>query len=192
MPYDLSPEWLKRIAGDAAEAKRMVKAWHVHQSQFAYFIQFCYDTTRKKIKALQDHTSLISALCDARLTIDTTDLWTVVDNLFRKELVYKDYRSDNNREANYDNYCKHLIEIHESADSAMMFTFRLIERIARLIDLKAPVWATLPPIHHVPPIIAEKGDGTAPLQLFHRDEKLRDKLEAHLAVLKRRRDRELA
>ena len=91
-PYDLSPEWLERIAADSDEAKRMVKAWHTHQSHLAYFIQFRDDPTRQKIKALHSHTDCISALCDGRLGIDMGDLWDMFNNLNKKEHVYLNYR----------------------------------------------------------------------------------------------------
>jgi hypothetical protein len=183
--FDLSPEWLRRIAVDPAEAKRMVRSWSTHQSQFAYFIQFRDDPTRQKIRALHDHTALVSALCDARLGIDTGALWAVFDKLLRKVVVYSEYRADSDREAKYVNYANKVIEIHESGESSLMSALRLIERIERQIDLKAPVWATLPPIHHASPIVAEGGKVRLFYSYSHRDEKLRDKLEAHLAVLKR-------
>jgi len=129
--YDLSQEWLERIAANPAEAKRMVKAWMPHQSQFAYFIQFRDDPTRQKIKALHNHTALLSALCDARLGIDTGDLWDMFNYLTRKEHVYSSYRADSDREAKYGNYANHLIQIHESGESSSMSAMRLIERRGR-------------------------------------------------------------
>ena len=183
--YDVSPEWLERIATDPAEAKRMVKAWINHHSQFAYFIQFRDDPTRQKITAIHNHTALLSALCDARLGIDTNDLWGVFNNLISKDRVYSSYRADPSRVAKYMHYANHLIRIHESGESTAMAVMRLIERIVRQIDLKARVWASLPPLHYVS--AARNGGGT--MRLFysysHKDERLRDKLESHLAVLRR-------
>jgi TIR domain len=68
-----------------------------------------------------------------------------------------------------------------------MTAIRLIERIERQVDMKAPVWATLPPLHHVSPGKSRRKGGAVRLfySYSHRDERLRDKLEAHLAVLKR-------
>ena len=102
--YDVSPEWLERIAVDPAEATRMVKAWNNHQSLFAYFIQFRDDSTRQRIKAFHSHTALLSALCDARLGIDTGELWELFDNMCRKEHVYSSYRADPDRQSKYAKY----------------------------------------------------------------------------------------
>ena len=184
-PYDLSPEWLQRIAADPAEAKRMVNAWHTHQSQFAYFIQFRDDPTRQKIKALHNHTALISALCDGRLGIDTGDLWDTFNNLTKKEHVYLNYRADPDRESKYGNYANNLVQIHESGESSFLCAMRLIERIERQIDWKAPAWATLPPLLHASLAKAEGRKVRLFYSYSHKDKRLRDKLESHLAVLQR-------
>lgn len=183
---DFSPESMRRIATDPAEAKRLVKAWNTHQSNFAYFIQFCDDPSRKKVEALHDHTALVSALCDARLGIDTTDLWAVFDHLLRKEHIYSLYRADNDRDAKYVNYANFLIQIHESCELTIMSTMRLLDRIVTQIDLKARMWAKLPPIHRDSPVNVEGKKIRLFYSYSHRDETLRNKLEAHLAVLKRK------
>jgi hypothetical protein len=183
--YDLSPEWLARIATDPAEASQMVRKWGKHQSELLFFVQFRDDPTRQKLKALHDHTALISALCDARLAIDTADLWIIFDNLLLLDIIYMTYRADEDREAKYDAYANKVITTHDSVDTTRMTAVRLLDRIARQIDLKTPVWATLPPIRHASRVMPEGGKVRLFYSYSHRDERLRDKLETHLAVLKR-------
>jgi TIR domain len=184
-PYRMTPEWLNRIGREPETAKEVVSGWTKHTTNYRYYMQFKDDERAEKGKLLHDHTALISALCDARLNMDTAGLWEAFDSIVRFGMVHSEYRADARREEKYGQYAEKLKSVHEGSRLNSHADARLLSRILRQIDLKAAVWATLPPIHHAttPQVVGRK------VRLFysysHRDELLRNKLEDHLAVLKR-------
>ena len=140
------------------------------------------DPDRSKVRSLHDHTEVISTLCDARLGIDTTELWTAFDRALHFEMVHWEYREDPNREGKYQEYAKKLEDAWERLAPHTMSTGRLIDRIVKQIELKRSAWPKLPPIVQSPvdeyPVAS---DGSRKLRVFysysHRDETLRDQLE---------------
>jgi hypothetical protein len=161
-PYRYTPEWLIRIGADAALAKQIVQTWQGHLGKYLYFVQFRDDPSRDKVTALHDHTALISALCDARLGIDTSELFEAFDIGQIFERIHSEYRKDANREENYQRYADRLEKMHNTQPSILFLGIRLIERIARQIESKAAIWATLPPLLH--PAAATAGDAVIELK----------------------------
>ena len=184
-PYGLTPEWLSRIGHQAESAKEMVRLWKNHQGRYHYYIQFRDDVSGLKGKALHGHTALLSALCDSRFTIDTSGLWSSFDAALHLGMVYSEYRADALRDERYERYAERVALVYERSRLASLADGRLLGRIAQQIELKAAIWTTLPPIRHV---ARAKVEGRK-IRLFycysHRDERLRNRLESHLAVLKR-------
>lgn len=186
--YDLSSEWLGKVAKDSAVASQMVQDWLRHAASFQYFVQIKDDKDRMRISSLNSHTELVSALCDARLGIDTAPLWAKFDNLHPFELIHSEYRADNDRDVKYAEYAQRLAAAYERLSSKEFETIRLIQRIVRQIELKKGQWATMPllssPLSPITDAAAPK-----PIKLFysysHKDEGLRDQLETHLASLQR-------
>ncbi len=188
--YTVDPGNLADIADDPEIAIRYVKQWDNHLSKFLYHSQFVDDPRRTKIRALHDHTQTISTLCDARLGVDTSELWAAFDGALHFEMVHSTYRQDANRQERYDDYAKQVHEAWTRTAPHMFGTHRLIERIVRQIELKRSQWPRLASI-----VLSSKDDypvesgGADKLKVFysysHKDEHLRDQLESHLSLLKR-------
>lgn len=183
--YGLTSEWIERVSEDVEAAKRMVSAWKTHQMRYLYYVQFKDDDGGEKAKSLHAHTSLVSAVCDNRLNIDTTGLWETFDVSVRYGMVHSDYRADNDREGKYQQYASRLKAVYEGSRAASLSDNRLLERILSQIDLKAAIWRTLPPLRHAETPTVERKMLRIFYSYSHKDEQLRNKLESHLAVLKR-------
>lgn len=185
----------EQISNDPDAAIKAVKAWRDHLFKFIRFVQFKDDPSRKLIRALSDHTELVTTLCDARLAIDPTEIWQSFDTLMGFEAVHSDYRADEKRSSHYAQYAAKLEKAYDLHSAHSHQTSRLIDRIVKQIELKAPQWAGLPPIvtpsatttttTTTPPPDVPKG----PFKLFysysHNDEEMRVELEKHLSLLQR-------
>ena len=185
LPYGTSLELLESIGRDSSATLKMVKQWPHHLAQFMYFVQLRDDSDRSRIKALHGHTELISVLCDGRLHIDTAALWHTFDQIHGVELVHSEYRHDPKREEVYENYAERLDAACKRFHERHFEAVRLIQRISKLVELKAGEWARLPPLQAPVNDVKSAANG---IQLFcsysHKDEMMRDALSAHLALLK--------
>ncbi len=184
----------EQIGNDPEAAIKAVKTWRDHLFKFIRYVQFKDDPSRKLIRALSDHTELVTTLCDARLSIDPTEIWQSFDSLMGFEAVHSDYRADENRTSHYAQYASKLEKAYKLHSEHSHPTSRLIERIVKQIELKASQWSSLPPIvapsattttaTTLPPEVP-----TGPLKLFysysHNDEEMRIELEKHLTLLQR-------
>lgn len=185
--YSLSSDWLGRVSKDHAIAAQMVTDWTGHFQRYVYFVQFKDDIERSRIAALHAHTELVSALCDARLGIDTAPLWAQFDQIHPFELIHSEYRADADRASRYDEYAQRLAAVYERSSERTFEAIHLVQRIVRQIELKKNQWATMPPLESS---ALTSGSGLSnAVSLFysysHKDEGLRDQLETHLAALKR-------
>jgi hypothetical protein len=173
-----------KVSEDASVAKFMVRDWQTHFMDFVYYVQFRDDFSRKLIKALSEHTQLVSDLCDARLKIDTASLWDAFDSIHGFESVHGKYRADAERESNYGTYSDQLEKAYARLGGLIGPCQRLIQRMERQIERDASLWKELP---SVKPISKEVSVG--PLRLFycysHADELLRTELQKYLSVLRR-------
>ncbi len=176
------------ISSDPEAAIKAVKAWRDHLFKFIRFVQFKDDPSRKLIRALSDHTELVTTLCDARLAIDPTEIWQSFDSLMGFEAVHSDYRADENRDNHYAQYAAKLEKAYNFHSDHAFPTSRLIERIVKQIELKASQWKSLPPIV-TPSATTPPKLPSGPFKLFYsysqNDEEMRIELEKHLSLLQR-------
>ncbi len=183
--YSASSEYLQKIGSDAALAAMAVKDWPDHLAKYLYFIQLRDDSDHLRIKALHDHTELISVLCDGRLQIDTGALWYTFDQLHGVELVHSEYRQDPKRDETYGEYSERLDAAMKRLGERQMEALRLVQRIGKQLELKAADWRRMSAFSQ-PKQPQHSIDG---IKLFcsysHKDEMLRDELGAHLSLLKR-------
>jgi hypothetical protein len=182
--YEIT-DWIGRVSSDAEAAVSLVKEWSRHVEKYQYFVQVEDDDGAARFKALRNHTLLVSIICDARLGIDTAQMTRVLNLGLQYGMVFTEYRKDAKRGERYDTYAKRFADIFKDLGVMTVNVWHLVDRIRTQIELKASICAKLPPIRHVagPTIDGRK------IRLFysysHKDESLRNKLENHLAVLKR-------
>jgi hypothetical protein len=183
--YEPTAELLNRLGREPDAAMAVIKRWHRHRVDFMYFVQFKNDTTRERIRALQNHTDVLTILCDTRLKLDPTPLWTVFDGLFSFANVHSEYREDPDRDARWNHYANRLKQVHDRMNAEPHAGMRLTQRMIKQIQLQATRWAALPPIHSLPVTHVD----SSKLELFysysHKDDVLRDQLQTHLSNLKR-------
>ncbi len=186
--YNLDANWPLRVGRDPEEARKLVRSWTDHKNKFEYFVQFGSDVDRQKIHFLHEHTAAVSELCDSRLGVDTGELWAAFDTALRFEMHHAEYWDDPKREEHYHQHARKLTDRFEGSTGFSMASHRVIPRILRQIDGKASVWGSLSPIRHHPTNASEI-ESEKMINLFysysHKDEKLRDQLESHLALLRR-------
>jgi hypothetical protein len=183
--YSASPDWLQQIGQDAAEAIKMVTAWPIHLASLLYFVQLKDDADHRRIKALHDHTQLITSVSDARIHVETSSLGHTFDQIHGFQRVHSEYRRDSRRVEKYVDYASQLDAAWKRLLERRMEAVRAAQRIANQIEFKASGWARMTPILLPPAQNVPLGQ----LRLFcsysHKDETLRSELEAHLAGLKR-------
>jgi hypothetical protein len=187
-----------QISGNADAAIKAVKEWRDHISKFVYFVQFKDDESRKLIRALYDHSELVTTLCDTRLNIDPTEIWSTFDSLTGFEGIHSDYRADPHREKKYMEYASRLADAHDRYSVHIRPAWRLVDRIIKQIELKSTDWKDLPWIIYGDRknlsslgAINKNFSDNVPLKLFysysHSDDELRLELEKHLTMLQRNR-----
>lgn len=166
----------------------MVAAWPAHLGRFMYASQLQCDRDHRRAHALNGHTELISILCDSRIGIDPTPLWSVFDHAMKLDFVQQDYRDDDCRGQKYEQYAVKLNTIWNARAEEHLQATRLIHRIVKQIELKQHDWVKMPPIGSTR-AIASAGDATRHVEVFysysHKDEELRNLLQTHLSMLRR-------
>jgi hypothetical protein len=186
--YSIDDKMLAAVSEDYKLAAKMVRDWSTHLSSIHYFIQFCDDLDGIKTVSFHSHTQLVSALCDARLRIDTTTLWDVFYDYVNTKSIHSDYREDADGERKYDEYAARLQKESLRGSDRFRRAIQLIQRIVVQIELKAGAWSNLPPLQ-VPVATVAGSTGRERIRLFysysHEDEALRDALATHLSLLKR-------
>ena len=130
----------------------------------------------------------MSALCDARLGIDTTVLWDVFHEYVNIKFIHSDYREDADGDKKYEEYAARLKKVWLRCPDKDRQAIQLIQRIVVQIELKAGVWSSLAPLQ-VPDATVAGSTRKERIRLFysysHKDEALRDALATHLSLLKR-------
>ena len=188
--YAVDAKWLATVSNDYKLAVKMVRDWQTHLSNIQYFIQFRDDVDQLKTISFHSHTKLVSAICDARLGIDTSVLWTVFHGYVHIKSIHSDYREDTDRSNKYDAYSERLKEAWRGHSDSDRQALQLIQRIVLQIELKADSWSHMPVLQMpgTPVINTPKTDA---IRLFycysHKDEGLREQLQSHLSLLKRQR-----
>ncbi|MCA9120431.1 MAG: toll/interleukin-1 receptor domain-containing protein [Planctomycetales bacterium] len=178
---------MKRLEDDVSEAIRYVERWISHVGELHYFFQFKDDPSGDMVCNLQRHTEIISALCDSKLGIDTTPMWTVVrETVFLKEIQAR-YRREVDPDKVWGQYARELGDVLNRMSDARETARILSQRIVNLLKLRAFEDSDATAV--VVPWL-ESGDTlSSGFVLFysysHCDECLRDELERHLSSLKR-------
>jgi hypothetical protein len=121
------------VAMNPAKGFEIATQWLKHASSFAYYIQFEFDQSRRKPTQLDLHTTLLSVVSDALLSIDSAALWKVFDSLLRIESLFQEYRLDDNRTSRYSDYRTRLSQVQEQWGEAWLESHRVIERIKRAL-----------------------------------------------------------
>jgi len=184
-PFRCDPDSLALASRDWEFSMSAVKAWQKYAQGYLYFVQFRHDTTRVLTRSLNDHVELLSLICDLRLQLDPTPFGRTFRTLMSFGITQGEYRKDPEREQKYDEYAQTLDRIHDELCDHRDNADQLVARMLRLMTAKRLQWASLEPLDRR----TSATDKPDQLRLFcsysHKDELLRDQLEAHLSLLRR-------
>lgn len=186
--YSIEKKTLAAIGQDNKLAAKIVQDWQTHLSNIQYFIQFRDDVDQARTISFHSHTELVSALCDARLGIDTSLLWDVFHEYVNAKFIHTDYREDEDAESKYTDYAVRLKKIWKRIPDKGYQARQLIQRILVQIELKANIWSNLSPLQApstIPAVVTTKGRIRLFYSYSHEDERLRDTLATHLSLLKK-------
>lgn len=179
--FEATIDQLQSMGRHSDVAKFIISQWPSHCGNFEYYMQFKDDNDRNLIKAVYDHTELLSILCDLRLKIDPGPLWQQFESTRLSANIHEEYRADPHRDKKWTQYADQLKKSHERVDT--LSAWRLIQRMEKQVELLANTWQKMEPL------VSVQQKQHTPLSLFysysHCDETLRDQLQAHLSLLKR-------
>lgn len=187
--YRVDSETLKRLNTDPKFAITVVDSLNSHLSKYLYYVQFKDDSSGKLIRCLHDHIELVSALCDARFTIDPTELWQTFDGVFGFQSIHSDYRAEESKVGQiWEKYANRLREYYEEEFSKHLMNSRhLFSRIIKQIQLKSDSWSQLTPFILQGKTKVVPSEVSVFYSYSHKDEELRVQLQNHLSILRRKK-----
>lgn len=184
---------LSAMMADWNKALAIVSSWNEHLFKYSYFIQFLDDSSRDKVRSLNQHTALASTLIDNRLGLDSAPLWRSFDTINVAATIHSQYREDKEGVFKYRIYKERLDSVMDRYSPIQRDCMRLVQRAQTAIRLKADKWATLPSllipeVPVAPAASSTKPERAEPIKVFysysHADEKLLNKLQEHLSSLR--------
>lgn len=179
---------LQKLNADYRYAIQVVDSLNSHLSKYLYFVQFKDDASGTLIRCLHDHIELVSALCDARFTIDPTELWQTFDGVFGFQSIHSDYRAEESKTGQiWEKYANRLREYYEDNFSKHLMNSRhLISRIIKQIQLKSDSWSQFTPFKLQGKTKTVPSEVSVFYSYSHKDEELRIQLQNHLSILRRK------
>jgi len=110
--YELTARVMADIDADNAKALKYVSKWIPHASSLHYWFQFKDDPNGSDMMVnFHRHTEIVSAICDSKLGMDTTPLWTVVRETVMYKEIHARYRAEEDHDAVWEQYAQELIEV---------------------------------------------------------------------------------
>lgn len=191
-PYEATEEWLSKLHNSADVTITTVREWREHFSAYLYYVQFKEDVEHEHTRRLNDHTELVSALCDSRLAIDTAEMWKAFEAAHHFQSIHSEYRQDTDRQNKFGEYSERLAKAWKHLGPSSRATRRLIERIVRSIQLQSSSWSQFSNSESKMPKLPISVRSPQPARhatvffcYARKDESLRDELGSHLAALSR-------